>query len=224
MMFATSLDFATGRIMVGAPTALWWTQLATAVVFGLGIATVLTLVVTPAALAARIWLGRGIASLAGALSGGGAARRADRRLAREFRRQPPADILWEDPAGRPAPASSAPPSDMEEHHRRSARPNTHRHSRTSATRPPTTRRGCSASSTDRLPRRAVGWVQPTTRRRADPLSRQAAMGRAGNAAPASAERTARQRTRRRRRTRPTGPAGCAAGRRPRIPAGSPRRS
>jgi multidrug efflux pump len=55
MMFAVSLDFVNGRVMEGAPTALWWVQLATAVVFGLGIATVLTLVVTPAALAAREW-------------------------------------------------------------------------------------------------------------------------------------------------------------------------
>jgi len=55
MMFAVSLDFANGRVLQGAPTALWWVQLATAVVFGLGIATVLTLVVTPAALAAREW-------------------------------------------------------------------------------------------------------------------------------------------------------------------------
>ena len=38
MMFATSLDFATGTLSQGAPTALWWVQLATAVVFGLGIA------------------------------------------------------------------------------------------------------------------------------------------------------------------------------------------
>ncbi len=59
MMFATSLDFVNGGIAVGAPTALWWVQLATAVIFGLGIATVLTLIVTPAALAARIWLERG---------------------------------------------------------------------------------------------------------------------------------------------------------------------
>ncbi|MFN3614887.1 MAG: efflux RND transporter permease subunit, partial [Rubrimonas sp.] len=77
MMFAASIDFyAIGAgigalidagvftaagwsaflgtvISVGAPTALWWTQLATAVVFGLGAATVLTLLVTPTALALR---------------------------------------------------------------------------------------------------------------------------------------------------------------------------
>jgi hypothetical protein len=47
MMFGISLDFANGGYTVDSPTALWWKQLATAVVFGLGIATVLTLVVTP---------------------------------------------------------------------------------------------------------------------------------------------------------------------------------
>jgi multidrug efflux pump len=44
MMFGVSLDFGNGGYTVDSPTALWWTQLATAVVFGLGIATVLTLV------------------------------------------------------------------------------------------------------------------------------------------------------------------------------------
>jgi len=96
MMFATSLDFEAGRITQGAPTAIWWTQLATAVVFGLGIATMLTLVVTPAALAARIWVQRGGASLAGQLRGRGGAARADRRLTRQFRDQPGPEIIWEE--------------------------------------------------------------------------------------------------------------------------------
>jgi multidrug efflux pump len=65
MVFATSIDFANGVISVGAPTALWWVQLATAVVFGLGFSTILTLVVTPAALAARVWFTRGMLWLAG---------------------------------------------------------------------------------------------------------------------------------------------------------------
>lgn len=111
MMFATSLDFATGTVAVGAPTALWWVQLATAVVFGLGTATVLTLVVTPAALAAREWLTRG--SYRGAIWVSEILRRAvsrraaerpfwqDRRLARGLRGAPPPEILWEEsaPAG-----------------------------------------------------------------------------------------------------------------------------
>lgn len=95
MMFATSLDFGAGRITQGAPTALWWTQLATAVVFGLGIATMLTLIVTPAALAARIWVQRGAAQLGGRMRGRGAAISADRRLAHEFQGKPGPEILWQ---------------------------------------------------------------------------------------------------------------------------------
>ena len=55
MMLGLSIDFGMGGYSIDAPTALWWKQLATAVVFGLGIATVLTLVLTPALLALRIW-------------------------------------------------------------------------------------------------------------------------------------------------------------------------
>lgn len=56
MMFGLSLDFIDGGYAVNSPTALWWKQLATAVVFGLGIATMLTLVFTPSALALRVWV------------------------------------------------------------------------------------------------------------------------------------------------------------------------
>ena len=59
MMFGLSLDFINGGYSVNSPTALWWVQLATAVVFGLGIATVLTLVFTPAMLALRVWISLG---------------------------------------------------------------------------------------------------------------------------------------------------------------------
>jgi multidrug efflux pump len=64
MMYGVSLNFFDGGYSIDAPTALWWKQLATAVVFGLGIATVLTLIFTPSMLALRIWITRG----AGALS------------------------------------------------------------------------------------------------------------------------------------------------------------
>jgi multidrug efflux pump len=104
MMFAFSLDFAHGGISAGAPTALWWVQLATAVVFGLGFATVLTLVVTPAALAARIWLTRLLGEafltlwhgLGDFLRGrrGGSAYLRDRRLRRELMRRPLPEIIW----------------------------------------------------------------------------------------------------------------------------------
>ncbi len=56
MMFGLSLDFINGGYTIDSPTALWWKQLATAVVFGLGIATVLTLIVTPSFLALRVWV------------------------------------------------------------------------------------------------------------------------------------------------------------------------
>jgi multidrug efflux pump len=36
--------------VVGAPATQWWISLSTAIVFGLGFATILTLIVTPAAL------------------------------------------------------------------------------------------------------------------------------------------------------------------------------
>ncbi len=63
MMFGISVDFFNGGYTVDAPTALWWKQLATAVVFGLGLATILTLIVTPALLAARVWIVKGLISL-----------------------------------------------------------------------------------------------------------------------------------------------------------------
>ncbi len=104
MMFAMSLDFANGGISRGAPTALWWVQLATAVVWGLGFATVLTLIVTPAALAARIWFGRlfgtGIPmlgfGLVGLLGGGwsSSAWMRDRQLRRRLAREPVPEIIW----------------------------------------------------------------------------------------------------------------------------------
>ncbi|QDC09210.1 efflux RND transporter permease subunit [Oceanicola sp. D3] len=59
MMLGLSLDFINGGYSLDSPTALWWKQLATAVVFGLGTATVLTLVFTPSMLALRIWASKG---------------------------------------------------------------------------------------------------------------------------------------------------------------------
>lgn len=59
MMLGISIDFANGGYTVDQPTALWWKQLATAVVFGLGMATLLTLILTPALLALRVWATRG---------------------------------------------------------------------------------------------------------------------------------------------------------------------
>jgi len=60
--FGVNVNFVAREITVGAPAAQWWIQLSTAIVFGLGFATVLTLVVTPAQLAflakIRVWYDR----------------------------------------------------------------------------------------------------------------------------------------------------------------------
>ncbi len=50
--FAVNVDFVNRDIIYGAPSTQWWIQLSTAIVYGLGFATVLTLIVTPAALKA----------------------------------------------------------------------------------------------------------------------------------------------------------------------------
>ena len=69
MMLGISLDFIGGGYTIDSPTALWWKQLATAVVFGLGVATVLTLVLTPSLLALRVWVETGAYRSAQALRG-----------------------------------------------------------------------------------------------------------------------------------------------------------
>ncbi len=53
MVLSTNIDFFSRQISIGAPSTQWWTQLATAIVFGLAFATMLTLIVTPSALMAR---------------------------------------------------------------------------------------------------------------------------------------------------------------------------
>ncbi|MDJ1160200.1 efflux RND transporter permease subunit [Chelatococcus sp. SYSU_G07232] len=50
--FGINIDFVTRAVDIGAPSTQWWVHLSTAIVFGLGFATVLTLIVTPAALMA----------------------------------------------------------------------------------------------------------------------------------------------------------------------------
>ncbi len=86
--------FYAAVVQFGAPAAVWWTQLATAVVFGLGVATVLTLIGTPAALALRVWWGIGLDAIAARL---GASRAAEGRLRAEARRRPAPEILWDIP-------------------------------------------------------------------------------------------------------------------------------
>ena len=48
--FGINLDFISRDITFGAPATQWWISLSTAIVFGLSFATLLTLIVTPAAL------------------------------------------------------------------------------------------------------------------------------------------------------------------------------
>ncbi len=50
--FGINIDFVQRDISIGAPSTQWWMHLSTAIVFGLGFATVLTLFITPAALMA----------------------------------------------------------------------------------------------------------------------------------------------------------------------------
>jgi len=50
--FGVNIEFLSREITVGAPATQWWINLSTVIVFGLGFATVLTLIVTPAALMA----------------------------------------------------------------------------------------------------------------------------------------------------------------------------
>jgi multidrug efflux pump len=62
MVLGVNIDFLTREISIGAPAMQWWSQLSTAIVFGLGFATILTLVVTPSALMIKVnvhdWLAR----------------------------------------------------------------------------------------------------------------------------------------------------------------------
>ena len=83
--FGINIDFVTRSVAIGAPSTQWWIHLSTAIVFGLGFATILTLVVTPASLMA-------IANLAAWRQ-----RRREKRAARQAERagakgEPVADV------------------------------------------------------------------------------------------------------------------------------------
>ena len=47
MVFQINADFAHGVLSIGGPASEWWVQLSSAVVWGLGFSTLLTLVLTP---------------------------------------------------------------------------------------------------------------------------------------------------------------------------------
>ncbi|NOD77383.1 MULTISPECIES: efflux RND transporter permease subunit [unclassified Ruegeria] len=107
MMFGLSLDFINGGYSIDSPTALWWKQLATAVVFGLGIATVLTLIVTPSLLALRVWVTTYAVWLSRLLARVTAGRSSqiaqDMAIGRSARQMQATEIVWEDESqsGRP---------------------------------------------------------------------------------------------------------------------------
>ncbi|WP_420586724.1 efflux RND transporter permease subunit [Ruegeria sp.] len=107
MMFGLALDFINGGYSIDSPTALWWKQLATAVVFGLGIATILTLIVTPSLLALRVWvstyavwLGR---VLARATAGRSSQIAQDMAIGKAIRQAQATEVVWDDdtPPARP---------------------------------------------------------------------------------------------------------------------------
>lgn len=101
MMLGLSIDFANGGYSIDNPTALWWKQLATAVVFGLGVATILTLMLTPALLALRVWIEkgayRGALGLRWLFAARDSAARRDRALERKLRRIRGAELIWDVP-------------------------------------------------------------------------------------------------------------------------------
>ncbi|WP_226782551.1 efflux RND transporter permease subunit [Oceaniglobus trochenteri] len=113
MMYGLSLDFIGGGYTLDSPTAIMWKQLATAVVFGLGIATMLTLVFTPSLLALRVWISegayrsmRGLGALA-RRRGKSARDVATHRAARKIRSP---EIIWdtaEDDRAQDLPAHAA---------------------------------------------------------------------------------------------------------------------
>ncbi|WP_170428207.1 efflux RND transporter permease subunit [Ruegeria arenilitoris] len=100
MMFGLSLDFINGGYSINSPTALWWKQLATAVVFGLGIATILTLIVTPSFLALRVWVTTYAVWLAKALARATAGRSSqiaqDMAVGRAARQAQTTEVVWDD--------------------------------------------------------------------------------------------------------------------------------
>ena len=102
MMFGLSFDFIGGGYSLQSPTALWLIQLATAVVFGLGIATVLTLIFTPSMLAIRYWATHYVLALArllGRLSLGRSSQAAeDFALRRAARRRGLPEMIWTEDA------------------------------------------------------------------------------------------------------------------------------
>ena len=112
MMFGIAFDLADGGYTIDTPSALWWKFLATAVVFGLATATVLTLICTPALLALPVWIAKGsygVSRLVSAIALGKSSRSSrDRQLARRLRAAKAVTLRWDE--GRTDDWNSAPPS------------------------------------------------------------------------------------------------------------------
>jgi len=106
MMLGLSIDFMNGGYSIDSPTSMWWKPLATAVVFGLGVSTVLTLVLTPALLAIRIWIEGFVLAIGPRLQALAPGRaRADRALLKRTATVRHAEIIWDAAADTPpAPA------------------------------------------------------------------------------------------------------------------------
>jgi multidrug efflux pump len=78
MMFELNVNLFERKVFIGSMTSAWWVHLSTAMVFGLLLATVLTLILTPVMLAApTVW------------REARAARRESRRLKRQAKAAPP---------------------------------------------------------------------------------------------------------------------------------------
>ena len=95
MVFMMNVNFREGAISFGGVTAEWWVPLATAVVFGLGFSTMLTLIVTPVWLAAPAKLGRWRRRMVDRVRGRGQDIDADHAN----------DLGWEDPGSDIRPAA-----------------------------------------------------------------------------------------------------------------------
>ena len=89
-----NVNFREGAISFGGVTAEWWVPLATAVVFGLGFSTMLTLIVTPVWLAAPAKMGRWRKRMVARLTG--------RAVEPSMALEPDLDVFEPEPGIRPA--------------------------------------------------------------------------------------------------------------------------
>ena len=99
MMMGWSIDLFNGGYTVDTPTSQWWKQLATSVVFGLGTATALTLIVTPSLLAIPVWLsksgGRSARYLMSIVGGRNSRISLDRALYKDVARLKEVTLSWD---------------------------------------------------------------------------------------------------------------------------------